>query len=264
MFFNILKIVGGMRVINKNKSLWIITSLLLSSFGHQSLSMEANDKNENETYTIALLKLRNENNEIKNNLSSASIKSIQSITSFNEIKKPMIFRVHYQESQELIDIGNIKFYLKNGKPDHIIKTNDPIIIEQQSPKSAFLADITINENYRGKGYGKSALTAFHDFLDRGEIDFTILVIDSKLKSAGKIYKKQGYIFTPNTLNAINNWAKNQEISPDIAEEKFLENTTQDLRVSEDTIEDLSTHSDRANEISKYLPTMVRYRPLYSS
>jgi hypothetical protein len=126
-------------------------------------------------------------------------------------------------------IGYIFFFLHVGVPEHFSSTNDPIIVNNIPPKCAFFYQIVIDNQYQGRGLSTKALNIFHKFLDRIGADFTILEIDSPAPYAGRLYKNTGYVFTPNTINAINAWGKQQGITSETeAEAMFLKDTTQPL------------------------------------
>jgi hypothetical protein len=129
-------------------------------------------------------------------------------------------------SEDLKNIGHIKLRLRLGEHSIITAQQDPIheghteFSPKNPPKSASLDYIEMNT----KGYANDTLATFHLFLDKISADYTLLGIGSKNPAAGSIYKKAGYVFTPNTSMAIKEWSKLHNISDEKAEEEFLKDT----------------------------------------
>ncbi len=66
------------------------------------------------------------------------------------------------------------------------------IRERGGIKEAYLWDIIINENYRGKGYGKAAMTSLEEFAKKEGAERISLNVFGSNTIARNLYAKMGY------------------------------------------------------------------------
>jgi hypothetical protein len=103
-------------------------------------------------------------------------------------------------------IGSISFSIGKGIPHDLKGRQDRPSngnIDEARDYFALLNKIIIDSEFQGRGYSSEALRIFHDFLDDLGVAYTLLHVVSKKNYAARIYDKQDYRFTFDTLEAVN-------------------------------------------------------------
>ncbi|MCL4450108.1 MAG: GNAT family N-acetyltransferase [Candidatus Thermoplasmatota archaeon] len=106
--------------------------------------------------------------------------------------------ISYEKAEE-----QVKKFLPNGidtpghRLMHIMKNEETIgsiwfEIRQRGAKEAYLWDIVIDENYRGKGYGRDTMARLEEFVKKEGAERISLNVFGSNAIARNLYIKMGY------------------------------------------------------------------------
>ena len=106
--------------------------------------------------------------------------------------------ISYEKAEE-----QVKKFLPNGIDTpghhlmHIMKSEETIgsiwfEIRQRGAKEAYLWDIIIDENYRGKGYGRDTMARLEEFVKKEGAERISLNVFGSNAIARNLYVKMGY------------------------------------------------------------------------